>query len=691
MGTVWRAFDTVLHREVAVKELRIPEGLSPEDRDKLRARALREARAAAGLDHPAIVTIHDVVDEGGRPWIVMRLLPGQSLDQTVRAHGPLSPRRAAELGVRLVEALRAAHANGVLHRDVKPQNVMLSADDRWMLTDFGIASVAGATRTLTGTGIVTGTLGYVAPERLSGAEPGTAADLWALGATLYYAVEGRHAYDHDDLPAMIAAVLTRDPEPPRHAGPLAPVIAGLLERDPAKRLDAAAVREQLLVIAGGYPTFESPTVQVSEADRPTERFGSGTKVLQPGERPGEQVGPDGLGGGDTPAGRSVWDNRVLRALAGLVAVLNGAIGALLALIGYSLADGMPPWIAGALAGAIAVGAGVGAWVAPRLARWTGLPLALAGGSLLAGESIVAAGLLAEPQRPMAAVVLCGIALVSFAIWYRLSRALRQRLVPAELLGRVTTTYRWIGFGGGLLGAAIAGIYLWYVGETKSDASNYLVTLLVGAGVVVVAAAVLAIPAVRSAPTAKVKRWAPLATTSAALVIPVLVGVQTGLHYLDDRDNFTSIPDICTSSVLSQEQIAQFIEDPPAADPYSSTSYSTCTWQRIGDDRAKLEIYLDKYDNSRAANRLMQGRRSSAEDDSETVTELQVGDDAFWHPFDSYLNSEDTLGVGVEIRLGNLVLEVELERADTKGAPDAASLQALATELAQELASQRPHR
>jgi len=156
---------------------------------------------------------------------VMRLLPGRTLDHVVRANGPLSPRRAAELGVRLVEALSAAHANGVLHRDVKPQNVMLGADDRWMLTDFGIASVAGATRTLTGTGIVTGTLGYVAPERLSGAEPGAPADLWALGATLYYAVEGRHAYDFDDLPAMIAAVLTRDPEPMRLAGPLAPVIA----------------------------------------------------------------------------------------------------------------------------------------------------------------------------------------------------------------------------------------------------------------------------------------------------------------------------------------------------------------------------------------------------------------------------------------------------------------------------------
>ncbi|HWD80125.1 MAG TPA: serine/threonine-protein kinase, partial [Kribbella sp.] len=245
MGTVWKAYDTVLQREVAVKELRIPEGLNPKEQDKLRMRALREARAAAGLDHPAIVTIHDVVDDGGRPWIVMQLLPGQSLDQVVRANGPLSPRRAAELGVRLVDALAAAHAKGVLHRDVKPQNVMLGGDDRWMLTDFGIASVAGATRTLTATGIVTGTLGYVAPERLSGADPGTPADLWALGATLYFAVEGRNAYEHDDLPAMIAAVLTRSPDPMRLAGPLAPVITSLLQRDPSQRPDAQTLRSQL--------------------------------------------------------------------------------------------------------------------------------------------------------------------------------------------------------------------------------------------------------------------------------------------------------------------------------------------------------------------------------------------------------------------------------------------------------------
>jgi len=684
VGTVWRAFDTVLHREVAVKELRIPDGLNPEERDKLRERAMREARAAAGLDHPAIVTIHDVVDEDGRPWIVMRLLPGQSLDQAVRAHGPLSPRRAAELGVRLVEALRTAHAKRVLHRDVKPQNVMLSGDDQWMLTDFGIASVAGATRTLTGTGIVTGTLGYVAPERLSGAEAGTAADLWALGATLYYAVEGRPAFDHDDLPAMIAAVLTRDPEPPRLAGPLAPVIAALMERDPARRLNAEAARQQLLAIAGGYPTFENPTVEVSEADRPTQRFGGGTRVLPPNEQAGPEQQRD--------AGRGVWDNRVLRALALLVVALNAAIGALLALLGYSLSDGMPPWIAGALVGATAVGAGVGAWVAPRLARWIGPPLALAGSSLLMGESLVGAGFVVDPQRPAAVVTLCGIALVSFAIWHRLSRALRQRLVPAEQLGRVTTRYRAIGFGGVVLGAAVTVIYLWLV-ETRHvqpHGGNYIVPILAGAGVVVVVAALLTIPAVRSAPTAKAKRWASFVTTSAALVIPVLVGIQATVHYVEGLDDFTSMPDICSSDALSQEQIANFIEDPPEVDTDSASSYSRCTWRREGDDRAELQIYLSMDGNSRDADRAMQRSRSSA-DSGETITELQAGDDAFRHPYDSYLTDEATLGVIVIIRLDNVILEVSLEQADTEGRPDSTVVEALATEVTQEIADQQPHR
>lgn len=675
MGTVWKAFDTVLHREVAVKELRIPDGLNPEEQDKLRLRALREARAAAGLDHPAIVTIHDVVDEGGRPWIVMRLLPGRTLDHVVRANGPLSPRRAAELGVRLVEALSAAHANGVLHRDVKPQNVMLGADDRWMLTDFGIASVAGATRTLTGTGIVTGTLGYVAPERLSGSEPGAPADLWALGATLYHAVEGRHAYDFDDLPAMIAAVLTRDPEPMRLAGPLAPVIAGLMERDPTRRLTPAAAREQLLAIAGGYPTFENPTRPSTDRTEKiptgTKRYGDDTKVQPPETRLTE------------PPADSY---RVLRTLDAQLVTLNAVIGAVLALIVYSLIDGMPVWVAVALAVAITVGVVLGTWLARPLERWLGPRAALVGSALLMGESLAATGLLGAPERPILATALCATALVSYAVWRKLSGALRRRLVP-EGSGRTTTMHRAAGFGAVVLGVVVAAAYLW-LAETRHFDGDYLVVLLVGTGVIVMAAALLAIPALRSAPVARGRRWVPLGTSVAALVLPVFVGVQATVQYVDGLDDFSTTPAICASPILSQQRVAKYMDNPPPADKTSDSDYVSCSWERYFDGD-RLDISLEKYDNSRAADRRIQSSRRSAEEDGETVAGLGLGDRSFRQSFDSSIGSEDTEGISVLVRVDNLVLETELEHTGNR--PDPATVEQLATELTQELQLQHPQR
>ncbi|GAA1245874.1 hypothetical protein GCM10009665_40890 [Kitasatospora nipponensis] len=237
MGSVWRGYDQKLHRTVAVKALHLPDGLNAEEQARLRARAMREARAIARLEHPGIVAVHDVLEEDGQPWIVMRFIAGRTLDQEVQANGPLSPQRAAEVGTQLVNALSAAHGEGVLHLDVKPQNVLLNDKGQPVLTDFGIASVAGATAPQT-TALL-GTVGYVAPERLAGAEPGPAADLWSLGATLYFAVEGRPAYAADNVAAALAAVMTRDPQPMTRAGVLAPTIAGLLTRDPGLRLDAA--------------------------------------------------------------------------------------------------------------------------------------------------------------------------------------------------------------------------------------------------------------------------------------------------------------------------------------------------------------------------------------------------------------------------------------------------------------------
>lgn len=226
MGSVWRGYDRKLHRAVAVKALHLPDGLNAEEHARLRARAMREARAIARLEHPGIVAVHDVLEEDGQSWIVMRFIAGRTLDQEVRANGPLSPQRAAEVGARLLDALSAAHDAGVLHLDVKPQNVLLDDKGRPVLTDFGIASVTGATAPQTKA--LLGTVGYVAPERLAGAQPGPAADLWSLGATLYFAVEGRPAFTADDVATVLAAVMTRDPEPMTRAGVLAPTIAGLI-------------------------------------------------------------------------------------------------------------------------------------------------------------------------------------------------------------------------------------------------------------------------------------------------------------------------------------------------------------------------------------------------------------------------------------------------------------------------------
>ncbi|MFG3438798.1 serine/threonine-protein kinase [Nonomuraea sp. NPDC047897] len=268
MGTVWRGYDRKLKRAVALKELRFPEGLSESERDRQRARVMTEARVAARLDHPGIVSVYDVIEDDGRPWIVMRLVAGRSLAEEVEASGALSPRRAAEVGLQLLDALTAAHAEGVLHRDVKPQNVLLDSDGNAVLGDFGIALLAGATRPMTESGLVVGTLGYVAPERLAGAAPGPASDLWSLGATLYFAVEGRQAYDTGDVVTTIAAIVSREPEPMRRAGPLVPVIAGLMARDADARLDASAAREHLRSALSGRSGFVDVTKRLSHPDAP---------------------------------------------------------------------------------------------------------------------------------------------------------------------------------------------------------------------------------------------------------------------------------------------------------------------------------------------------------------------------------------------------------------------------------------
>jgi len=262
MGVVWLAGDESLDRDVAVKEILWLHQLEAAGRETLRQRALREARTAARLNHPNIVGVYDVVEDDGRPWIVMPLVPHRSLSDVMRDDGPLSPGRAAQLGLRILSAIRAAHAVGALHRDVKPGNVLLGPDDRVVLTGFGTA-IADGSPTLTTSGALIGSPSYVAPERARG-EPATpAADLWSLGATMYAAVEGRPPFERDGSMAVLTAVVSDDPDRPSRASSLWPVISGLLRKEPGDRLDAAEVERLLRRVAGDHGAMRSALLEES--------------------------------------------------------------------------------------------------------------------------------------------------------------------------------------------------------------------------------------------------------------------------------------------------------------------------------------------------------------------------------------------------------------------------------------------
>ncbi|KUM96676.1 serine/threonine protein kinase [Streptomyces cellostaticus] len=250
MGRVWRAHDEVLHRKVAVKELTAALYVSESDQAVLLARTRAEARAAARINHSAVVTVHDVLEHDGRPWIVMELVEGHSLADAVKERGRIEQREAARIGLWVLRALRAAHSAGVLHRDVKPGNVLLGRDGRVLLTDFGIAQIEGDT-TITRTGEVVGSVDYLAPERVRGHDPGPSSDLWALGATLYTAVEGRSPFRRTSPLSTMQAVVEEEVEEPRHAGPLGPVIAALLCKEPAQRPGAEEAEQMLAEAAEG--------------------------------------------------------------------------------------------------------------------------------------------------------------------------------------------------------------------------------------------------------------------------------------------------------------------------------------------------------------------------------------------------------------------------------------------------------
>ncbi|MFE9450879.1 serine/threonine-protein kinase [Streptomyces sp. NPDC006739] len=244
MGTVWRAEDEVLARVVALKQLHAQPHLSDEELATRYERTRREARSAARVVHPNVIVVHDVVEDAGRPCIVMEYVPAGTLADLVKGGGSVPPREAARIGLGMVAALRAAHAAGVLHRDVKPGNVLLGADGRVVLTDFGIALTAG-TSTLTRTGEMVGSIDYMAPERMRGQAPGPASDLWSLGATLYEALEGRPPFRRDTAMETAYSVVTDAPAPMRQAGPLAALVEALLSKDPEQRPSAERTEQEL--------------------------------------------------------------------------------------------------------------------------------------------------------------------------------------------------------------------------------------------------------------------------------------------------------------------------------------------------------------------------------------------------------------------------------------------------------------
>ncbi|WP_329028483.1 serine/threonine-protein kinase [Streptomyces sp. NBC_01423] len=264
MGTVWRAVDETLGRTVAVKELRFPSAIDEDEKRRLITRTLREAKAIARIRNNGAVTVYDVVDEDDRPWIVMELIEGKSLAEAVREDGVLTPKRAAEIGLALLDVLRSAHREGILHRDVKPSNVLIAEDGRVVLTDFGIAQVEGDP-SVTSTGMLVGAPSYISPERARGHKPGPPADLWSLGGLLYASVEGSPPYDKGSAIATLTAVMTEPLDPPKNAGPLKDVIYGLLTRDPDQRLDDAGARALLNDVISSFEQPERPVPPPADA------------------------------------------------------------------------------------------------------------------------------------------------------------------------------------------------------------------------------------------------------------------------------------------------------------------------------------------------------------------------------------------------------------------------------------------
>ncbi|MDS1272139.1 serine/threonine-protein kinase [Lipingzhangella sp. LS1_29] len=280
MGAVWHAWDADLERDVAIKEVTLGSDLSEQERADAHARVRREARSAARLSHPAIIAIHDVLEHEGHPWIVMQLAEGRSLEKVLNEDGPLSPATVHSIATTLIDALNTAHQAGVVHRDVKPANVLYTTDGKPFLTDFGIANIEGET-SITRTGALVGSPSYMAPEILEGHPASPATDLWSLGVTLYALLDGGSPFNRPTLPATLSAIVNGDIPPPTNAGPLTPTLMGLLTRDPSHRLDAATAATQL----AQTPVHQTRSPSGGSTMAPPPAAAPGTSPVQPAHAP----------------------------------------------------------------------------------------------------------------------------------------------------------------------------------------------------------------------------------------------------------------------------------------------------------------------------------------------------------------------------------------------------------------------
>jgi eukaryotic-like serine/threonine-protein kinase len=287
MGTVWLCRDEVLGRQVAVKQI----GALPGESATETKRAMREARSAAALNHPNVVAVYDVVEHDGRPWLVMEYVEGQTLADEISRDGQLSPQRVADIGAQLASALARAHERRIVHRDVKPGNVLIDRAGRPKISDFGIARRHGDDQ-ITQTGFVTGTPGYLSPELVRGGDPASASDVWALGATLYAAVEGQSPYEPRGNPiALLRAIATERPRPMTRAGALGPAIDAMMREDPAGRWDMATSAQRLAGIARGDAIVIKPRVNPAAAEVIAAPPVEPTQRLEPARRQAAVTAP----------------------------------------------------------------------------------------------------------------------------------------------------------------------------------------------------------------------------------------------------------------------------------------------------------------------------------------------------------------------------------------------------------------